>query len=391
MKNNFKLYLSVFLIIVFSFFTILLKDIGINYYRIIRPILWAGLLLIIVFINTNRRLIHPNKKQVTITVIICGMAYFVLNFTFGYLTGFANNPFNRSLQGIFLNALYYIPIIFLKEMTRYVLLENISREKPLKLCALIVIAFTICDVENYSILFSLSTLNEWMEFIFRTMFVNLCLNIFFTYTSYYSSYVGNIIYRIIPTIFMLLLPFLPDIPWALSVIIEVLPPFFGFLIIEKIVAKEKYNDVPQSELKFNYQIFIVPLTLIFIFVIFGLGYLKVVPVAVATNSMKPIFQRGDAVVISKKDRENIEVNDIIQYRLQDITVIHRVIEVKKTNGQVTYITKGDNNNTIDIYPVREEQIIGKLKYVIPKIGYPSLWIKEWGNVDVSKVPIETKG
>ena len=203
MKNNFKLYLSVFLIIVFSFFTILLKDIGINYYRIIRPILWAGLLLIIVFINTNRRLIHPNKKQVTITVIICGMAYFVLNFTFGYLTGFANNPFNRSLQGIFLNALYYIPIIFLKEMTRYVLLENISREKPLKLCALIVIAFTICDVENYSILFSLSTLNEWMEFIFRTMFVNLCLNIFFTYTSYYSSYVGNIIYRIIlvhPTI-----------------------------------------------------------------------------------------------------------------------------------------------------------------------------------------------
>ena len=62
-------------------------------------------------------------------------------------------------------------------------------------------------------------------------------------------------------------------------------------------------------------------------------------------------------------------------------VIHRIIAKNTTNGQVYYTIKGDNNPTADPVVVTPDQIqakvisFGETPFVIPKIGYITLWIR----------------
>ena len=70
--------------------------------------------------------------------------------------------------------------------------------------------------------------------------------------------------------------------------------------------------------------------------------------------------------------------DIIEYKLGSNVIIHRIIKIEKTNdGEVRYITKGDNNNAADNKYVLEDQILAKVKFKIPVIGYPIVLLNEF--------------
>ena len=131
-----------------------------------------------------------------------------------------------------------------------------------------------------------------------------------------------------------------------------------------------------------------------------LGYVAIIIVGiilaqhlnvVVSGSMEPTFYRGDVVVIQKANflglselnTTNLNVGDIVIY---DATwypepVIHRIIAKNTTNGQVYYTIKGDNNPTADPVVVSPDQIqakvitFGETPFVIPKIGYITLWIR----------------
>ncbi|MEA1993296.1 MAG: signal peptidase I [Euryarchaeota archaeon] len=92
------------------------------------------------------------------------------------------------------------------------------------------------------------------------------------------------------------------------------------------------------------------------------------------------FSRGDIVVI--KGEKDIQVGDIIVFKRPNLSVpvVHRVIEITEKDKKY-YLTKGDNNDFPDIgywsrMGVPEDEIIGKVTVVIPKVGYPSIWLKE---------------
>jgi signal peptidase I len=103
---------------------------------------------------------------------------------------------------------------------------------------------------------------------------------------------------------------------------------------------------------------------------------------VVSGSMEPVLYRGDIVVIDNPN--NIHVGDIIVYQATWFPqpVIHRVIYIGKTpNGEIYYITKGDNNPSPDPAGVYPRQVISKVitvnktPMVIPKVGYVTLWIR----------------
>ena len=73
----------------------------------------------------------------------------------------------------------------------------------------------------------------------------------------------------------------------------------------------------------------------------------------------------------------IQEGDIIEYQLNDIFVLHRVNKIIQTDTGFYYYTKGDSNASQDVLPVKEEQVEGKVLYVIPYLGYPSVWFSEW--------------
>lgn len=94
--------------------------------------------------------------------------------------------------------------------------------------------------------------------------------------------------------------------------------------------------------------------------IFGYTFFEV-----ATGSMANTINIGDIVVV--KVNEQFTENDIIVYKEENSFITHRVIKIDGEN----LITRGDANNSED-KPIKANQILGKVKYVIPKIG---IWRK----------------
>ena len=92
------------------------------------------------------------------------------------------------------------------------------------------------------------------------------------------------------------------------------------------------------------------------------------------------FSRGDIVII-KRD-ESIEVGDIIVFKVPSMSVpiVHRVVRISEEE-QRYYLTKGDANGFVDTYywgkdGTPEDEVIGRVVLVIPKLGYPSIWLKQ---------------
>ncbi len=116
---------------------------------------------------------------------------------------------------------------------------------------------------------------------------------------------------------------------------------------------------------------------------------------ILSESMEPVFYKGDIVII-QYNPSSIDVGDIIVYEARWFDckpVIHRVIEKKESNGNISYILKGDNNTNQDPEPVLPEQVISKVvkikdnPIIIPKIGYITLWFQEIPKYIFSKIII----
>jgi len=88
------------------------------------------------------------------------------------------------------------------------------------------------------------------------------------------------------------------------------------------------------------------------------GYGKAV---VATGSMEPAIEPGDMIIFH--EQENYEVGDIVVFEAENF-VTHRIVETTEDG----FITQGDANNTNDGEILRE-QMIGKVVFIVPKVGY----------------------
>ena len=103
-----------------------------------------------------------------------------------------------------------------------------------------------------------------------------------------------------------------------------------------------------------------------------LGFKSVV---VLTDSMEPMISPFSLVIVSPES--DIKIGDVILYEVElskkKYKVLHRVIDIKEKKGQIVYITKGDNRRYVDAWYVSRENIIGKLLFSLPYLGYVSYY------------------
>ncbi|MBO7395803.1 MAG: signal peptidase I [Ruminococcus sp.] len=101
------------------------------------------------------------------------------------------------------------------------------------------------------------------------------------------------------------------------------------------------------------------------------GYM---PMAVESDSMKPTFKQGDLIICKEiDDYSTIKENDVITFwttiQGQRVKNTHRIVEVLNDDGNVKYVTKGDNNSVKDDDVISQGAIIGKWTEVkLPVIG-----------------------
>ena len=97
------------------------------------------------------------------------------------------------------------------------------------------------------------------------------------------------------------------------------------------------------------------------------------PFIVLSGSMETEIYPGDIAVA--KEESNFEKGDIIAFKENDIVITHRIVEVINEDGNIKYITKGDNNNTEDRGFVLPEQVEGVFKFRIPRLGNFAMFIQ----------------
>jgi signal peptidase len=89
---------------------------------------------------------------------------------------------------------------------------------------------------------------------------------------------------------------------------------------------------------------------------------------VQSGSMEPSIMTGDIIVIQKQ--ADYIKNDVVTFHTQDNRIVtHRIISREETNGNTRFITKGDANRSEDNDVVEQENVMGKVILVIPKLGY----------------------
>lgn len=101
------------------------------------------------------------------------------------------------------------------------------------------------------------------------------------------------------------------------------------------------------------------------------------PLTVLSGSMIPTFDPGDVVVVRDTDAESLQVGDVITFQPfpdDPRLTTHRVEEVQYGVEGVVYVTKGDNNDAVDLEPVTPQQVRGQVWYVVPYVGYVSVWM-----------------
>ncbi|KAM3828097.1 signal peptidase complex catalytic subunit SEC11A isoform 1-T1 [Vipera latastei] len=73
-------------------------------------------------------------------------------------------------------------------------------------------------------------------------------------------------------------------------------------------------------------------------------------VVVLSGSMEPAFHRGDLLFLTNRIEEPIRVGEIVVFRIEgrEIPIVHRVLKIhEKQNGDIKFLTKGDNNAVDD--------------------------------------------
>ncbi len=365
-----------------------LSGLGNIYTYIINPI--SFILIVIVFkifilspYNTKKY-----RKDIIQYVLITMLTYVVIYLVSGLFTGYGKNPYSTDFRGIILN-LFSIATVFCSiEYIRYKLIRNVYKNDVNLIFTLLVILFSIWDIKLFGLINSDPSMYTIFKIIFYQLIPIIVKNILFTYISLKADYIPCIIYNLIYYLALWTSPVLPNAPWILESMLNSVFPLALLLYTRYHIAKNTrfHLDGIERE-KYNPKGFIPFCIITVALVWFVIGIFPVKPVGIASGSMKPEINVGDAVIILKCNVNDIEVGDIVQYKMQGYTVIHRVQEKDQRNGEYIFTTKGDANSSADAEEVRENQILGKVIFKVPYIATPAVWLHSLSSKE--SVEVET--
>ena len=99
------------------------------------------------------------------------------------------------------------------------------------------------------------------------------------------------------------------------------------------------------------------------------GLAGLTPLIVVSGSMEPALHVGDIVVTRRVSPGSLKVDDVVTYRLGASLNTHRIIRIEETPQGRRFEVKGDANATPDGELVPPEQVIARVVYSVPKMGF----------------------
>ena len=370
------------LIIIIIVYVLITINFSINhvvlYTNLINPIFWLCILIYSIRDMKNYYIRFSNNKKYFIYTIIIVCIHVVAFFYIGFILGFVKSPYNHKIGTILKNMIIQLLPIISIEVIRSIIA---NRNKDNKLVLIFVtILLILVEIQYNTILKLCTNREEFFKYILSNVVPLISCSILYTYLVLKGSYSLTLICRLPFELMILFLPILPDINWFITGAVGVLSPTIFYVIFKYAIMKQK-NDIRKK--KDNSKIsYVITLSFAIFLVCFMLGVFKYEPITILSNSMIPVFKRGDVLIYKKIDEEELKEipkNSIIVYKKENKNIAHRVVDVIKEKDIVLYQTKGDNNNVPDFELVETNQIKGVYVLNIKYIGLPSVWLFEYFN------------
>ena len=307
-------------------------------------------------------------------IIILLLSYILVIYMLGFFMGFSKSVYSLNLISIIKNIWPIFFTIIFKELIRYII--SFKAVKNIGPYILLTVIYILIDLFN--VYYASSFTNSYLIFNF------ICLNVLPTiakeavssYITYNINYIPTLIYNLAFGIVPFLLPIVPNLGNYINSILGILFPFMMFLLLRKVI---KYHDKDIVKLR---PIFvklicfpIIIFTAILIVLVSGIFSYKLI--AIGSDSMNPIYYKGDAVIYEKVKPEDIVEGDILVFNHNNEVITHRVKSIIIKGNAISFVTKGDNNNTIDSKQVSEEEVLGKVKYIVKYVGYPTILLNDF--------------
>jgi signal peptidase len=346
----------------------------------VEPIIWGVMSLLIVYAIPKKHLKGQvkHKQTVYIWAFNAAVAFIIMSLIAGFFDGFGKSPYDHSLMGILQNSIIIGSALVGQELVRaYVLNSTLGRESkwpiPLMIGLMTFINLPLVQLIN------MAGSQDVMTFVANIFLPTLSENMLATYLVVYAGPIASVIYLGLVESFEWLSPILPDLSWLAKGMIGMSVPIGALIMISQAYMKltGHFKAYREKETKV-YEWLPVTVTCVLI-IWFTVGVFPIYPSAIATGSMKPGINPGDVVLVKKlqdrADIEDLQIGDIIQFKKESILVNHRIIDIVEEEDEMKYRTKGDNNSAQDADLVAAEDIKGTIVEVIPKIGWPTLILK----------------
>ena len=314
------------------------------------------------------------KKISVRYMIVLLLSYVLIIYLFGFFMGFTKSIYSFNLLTILGNIIPVGLAIFFKEYTRFIVAnKSFNHIGPYVLLTIFYISITIF---NSYINTDFNNLFQIFNFICLSVFPTIAKETVSSYLTYEISYVPTLIYNLSFAVAQFVFPIFPNLGDYLNSVLGILFPFIIFLSMRKII---KYHDKDNIKLTGTFiKLICIPLVIfltVLILLISGVFSYKLI--AIGSDSMNPIYYKGDAVIYQKTDINDIKVNDILVFSNNSEVITHRVKNIIKKGNKVYFQTKGDNNKDVDVNLVESSNVLGTVKYIVKYVGYPTVFINEF--------------
>lgn len=344
-----------------------------------QPALWGLLILAMRFLPGYQTIARQSLRNSFLQIALgIGFLQVFLYIIGGLLSGFGKNPASITPLGITVNLFFVGSMLVGMEMSRAWLVTRLGKRHSFLALALVALIYTFVSIPLSQVTgFKMEI--QSANLVISSWFPLLAENLIASLLAMLAGARASLSYRGLLAAFWWFCPVLPNLNWSLKGLIGVGVPILGMIAVSSFYSAKANRG--KSRRWANTASFptgwIVTALACVVIVWFAVGVFPFKPSVVPTGSMIPVINPGDMVIVAKTSGSNVKLGDIIEYRnvKEHINIVHRVIEVQGEDAQRFFITKGDNNNAPDIEPVPELNVVGKVVFNIPKVGWISIMIK----------------
>lgn len=338
--------------------------------RFVSAFLLLPLAVITAFFVKKRSILSINKNEILIITSVIGVVYLAVYYLTGLGFGFYKNIYILSVGNFFSFILPITVIIISSEVIRYVIRAQGNKIAD----AISYVSMVIAEALIYGNIPYVNSFNRFMDFIGLTLFPAVIANLFYHYISKRYGMYPNIAYRLLTTLYLYLIPYVPAMSDSLYSMYKLAIPIAAYVFIDALYER-KVRRALEKKSPLDTPITIVAASLIIAFVMLISNQFRFGALVIATPSMTGELNVGDAAIFERYDEQLIVEGQVIVFDKDDSKIVHRVVDIEKINGVTRYYTKGDANEEVDPWVVHDADIVGLVHMKVPFVGYPTIWMR----------------